>query len=132
MKASDRDPRRPNRRSATLALLGLLATLPGRAVPVTAVPVEVNALLGYVERSGCEFQRNFVWHSSLEAQAHLRAKFDYLAARNQLDSTEQFIERVASQSSLTGRAYMVRCNGGPAITSRQWLSDELMRLRKKQ
>ena len=135
MKALDRDPRGLTRRSATaaLALLGLFAAMaPVRAAPAMSMPMEVNFLLGYVEESGWDFQRNGSWHTAQEANAHLREKFNYLAAMNMLDTTEQFIERVATQSSLTGRAYMVRCSGGPIITSKQWLSDELLRLRKNQ
>ena len=134
MKTLDRDPRRLTRRSAAaaLALLGLFAMAPVRAAPAMSMPMEVDLLLGYVEGSGCAFQRNGSWYTAQEAHAHLRDKFNYLAARNMLDTTEQFIERVATQSSLTGRAYMVRCSGGPIITSKQWLSDELLRLRKNQ
>lgn len=134
MKALDRDPRRLTMRSAAaaLALLGLFAMAPVRAAPAMSMPMEVNFLLGYVEGSGCDFQRNGSWHTAQEAHAHLQDKFNYLAARNMLDTTEQFIERVATQSSLTGHAYMVRCSGGPIITSKQWLSDELLRLRKNQ
>ncbi|MEO8546582.1 MAG: DUF5329 domain-containing protein, partial [Burkholderiaceae bacterium] len=95
------------------------------------MPTEVNLLLGYVDGSGCEFQRNGSWHSAHEAQLHLREKFDYLVAWKRLDTTEQFIDRAATQSSLSGRAYMVRCNGEQAITSKKWLDDELLQLRMK-
>ena len=89
----------------------------------------MNFLLGFVEGSGCEFQRNGTWHGSVAAQAHLRDKYRTLVARDLVDSTEQFIERAATQSSLTGQAYLVRCKGGPTISSKQWLSDELTHMR---
>jgi hypothetical protein len=134
MKTLNRDPFRLTRRSAVAALTlpGLLATLPVRAAPAMSMPMEVNLLLGYIEGSGCDFQRNGTWYTAQQAQAHLRDKFNYLTARNMLDSTEQFIERAATESSLTGRAYMVRCGSGSILTSKQWLSDELLRLRKTQ
>jgi len=113
----------------TLALLGLLASAAAGAAPPTRVQMEVNFLLGFVEGSGCEFQRNGTWHSSVAAQVHLRDKYRYLAARDLIDTTEQFIERAATQSSLTGQPYQVRCKGGPTITSKQWLTDELSHLR---
>lgn len=103
-----------------------------QAAPPVSVQVEVAFLLGYVEGSGCEFQRNGSWSNARAAQAHLRDKYRYLSARDLIDSTEHFIERAATQSSLTGQAYMVRCSGAVAITSQQWLRDELARLRSYQ
>jgi hypothetical protein len=103
-----------------------------QAAPTTGVQVEIGFLLGYVEGSGCEFYRNGTWSSSQAAQAHLRDKYKYLVARGLIDSTEQFIERAATQSSLSGQAYRVRCHGGPTLTSGQWLHDELARLRTYQ
>jgi hypothetical protein len=113
----------------TAAMLGLLATAAAGAAPATSVQTEVNFLLGFIEGSGCDFQRNGTWHNAVAAQVHLRDKYRYLAARDLIDSTEQFIERAATQSSLSGQPYQVRCRGGPTITSKQWLSDELTHLR---
>ncbi|OYY93478.1 MAG: hypothetical protein B7Y41_12035 [Hydrogenophilales bacterium 28-61-23] len=108
-------------------LLALLSV--AHAEPPAAVQAEVNFLLGYVEGSGCAFYRNGTWHDSKEAQAHLRDKYQWLAARNLINTAEDFIERAAKQSSFTGRAYKVKCNGGPTITTNQWLRDELTLMR---
>lgn len=134
MKAPDGNPRRYTARSAAaaLALLACFAMESVQAAPAMSMPMEVNFLLGYVDGSGCEFQRNGSWHAAPQAQEHLRDKFNYLVALDRLDTAEQFIDRAAAQSSLTGRPYMVRCKGGPVVTSRQWLGDELLRLRKTQ
>lgn len=118
--------------AALLAMLGLLGSSAACAAPAMSVQIEVSFLLGYVEGSGCEFQRNGSWYSSPQGQAHLRDKFVYLSARDLIQTTEEFIEKAASQSSLSGQAYMVKCNGGLAMTSSQWLRDELLRLRKLQ
>lgn len=125
--------RRLTRRSAAAVLLlfGLFSMAPAQAASGMDMPMEVNFLLGYIEGSGCEFQRNGTWHSAHEGQLHLRDKFNYLVAWKRVDTTEQFIERAATESSITGRAYMVRCNGGPTITSKKWLGDELLRLRNQ-
>jgi hypothetical protein len=93
------------------------------------VQIEVNFLLGYVEGSGCEFYRNGTWYDSKTAQSHLRDKYKYLVARNLINTTEEFIERAATESSLSGKPYEVRCNGGAAVTSKQWLRKELARFR---
>lgn len=115
----------------TKAILALLAMAAAgvAAAPANSVQIEVNFLLGFIEGSGCDFQRNGTWHNSAEAQAHLRDKYRYLAARDLVDTTELFIERAATQSSFTGQPYHVRCRGGPTISSKQWLSDELNHLR---
>src|SRR5450759_1627580 len=77
-------------------ILGLLSVPVARADPPTSVQIEVNFLLGYLEGSRCEFYRNGTWHDSKAAQAHLRDKYKYLVARNLVNTTEQFIERGAT------------------------------------
>jgi hypothetical protein len=113
----------------SVLMLGLLSVPVARADPPTSVQIEVNFLLGYLEGSRCEFYRNGTWHDSKAAQAHLRDKYKYLAARNLVNTTEQFIERAATESSLSGQPYEVKCNGGAAVTSSRWLRDELARFR---
>jgi hypothetical protein len=118
---------RPN--IAWVLMLGFLSPAVARAEPPANVQIEVNFLLGYLEGSRCEFYRNGSWHDSRAAQAHLRDKYKYLAASNLVNTTEQFIERAATESSLSGQPYEVRCNGGAAVKSSQWLRDELARFR---
>ncbi|MBI3545107.1 MAG: DUF5329 domain-containing protein [Gammaproteobacteria bacterium] len=113
-----------------LLMLGLLPLSPVQAEPATKVQIEVNFLLGYVEGSTCEFNRNGTWYDSKKAQSHLRDKYKYLVARNRINSAEDFIEMAATQSSFSGKPYQVRCNGGAVITSNRWLRDELARFRK--
>ncbi len=110
-------------------MLGLLLAPVSRAEPPTNVQIEVNFLLGYIDGSRCEFYRNGVWHEAKEAQVHLRDKYKYLLARNLINTTEDFIERAATESSFSGQPYQVRCNGGETVASSRWLHDELVRLR---
>lgn len=114
---------------SSVLMLGLLWLPVARADPPTNVQVEINFLLGYVEGSGCTFYRNGTWHDSQAAQVHLRDKYKYLAARNLINTTEDFIERAATESSLSGQPYEVRCNSNATMTSNQWLRDELARFR---
>lgn len=111
-------------------MLGLMSIALAHAQPPTNVQVEVNFLLGYVEGSGCEFYRNGTWHDSRAAQMHLRDKYNYLAASNLVNSTELFIDRAATESSLSGQAYQVRCKGSAPMASNKWLRDELARFRR--
>jgi hypothetical protein len=127
---SDKAPQATRRHmAARLAMLWLLTASAARADPAAEVEVDVNYLLDAIERSGCEFQRNGSWHNGHDAQVHLRGKFQALAARGLIATPEQFIEKAATQSSLTGRPYWVRCNGALTVSSRLWLGDELVRLR---
>ena len=113
----------------SMLILWFLLAPVARAEPPANVQNEVNFLLGYIEGTGCEFYRNGSWYDSKAAQAHLRDKYRYLMARNLINTTEDFIAQAATESSLSGQPYAVRCNGGATITSNQWLHDELARLR---
>ncbi len=118
------------RRISLLCMMGCLWASTAHAQPPANVQVEVNFLLGYVEGSGaCQFNRNGSWHDSKAAQEHLRTKYKYLAVRNKINTTEDFIEMAATKSSMSGKPYTVKC-GTATVTSNQWLRDELMRFRK--
>ncbi len=78
--------------------------------------------------SGCRFQRNGSWYGATDARAHLQRKYDYLLKKNLADTAEQFIERAASKSSLSGRAYKVKCGGSEQAAS-AWFHRQLQRLR---
>ncbi|MDH0867933.1 DUF5329 domain-containing protein [Mitsuaria sp. GD03876] len=90
---------------------------------------EVTALLARLEASGCEFSRNGSWHSGAEARTHLARKLEYLENKNLVKTAEQFIERGASQSSMSGKPYLVRCGGAAPVESKTWLTRELAALR---
>jgi uncharacterized protein DUF5329 len=107
-----------------LAYLGI-----ARADPPAIAQTEINHLLEFVGSSGCEFYRNGSWYDSKQAQAHLLSKYQWLAARDQINTAEDFIEKAATRSSLSGQPYEVRCGGSEALTSNRWLHDELTRYR---
>ncbi|RSZ58530.1 DUF5329 domain-containing protein [Massilia atriviolacea] len=95
-----------------------------------ATRTEVARLLDAVEKSQCQFNRNGSWHDARQARAHLQKKFDYLEKKKLVTTTESFIERGASSSSMSGDPYQIRCPGTPAVASAAWLKGELARLRK--
>lgn len=103
-----------------------------RAEPPLIVQQEVNYLLRYIGDSGCKFKRNGSWSDSKTAEAHVRRKYDFLVARSRVDSTQDFIDGAATESSLTGRPYEIRCGDAPSIPSSLWLRDELARYRTSQ
>ena len=110
-------------------MLGLALLTVASAAPPAITQTEINYLLGFIESSGCEFYRNGSWYDSKRAQAHLRGKYEILAGADQISTAEDFIEKAATKSSLSGRPYQVRCGGGEAVTSNQWLRDVLTRYR---
>lgn len=119
-----------NRSPTVLGLVLGLALLPvARAAPPAIAQSEIHYLLGFIETSGCEFYRNGSWYDSKKAQAHLRYKYEMLAARDQINTAEDFIEKAATKSSLSGQPYEVRCSGGEAVTINRWLHDVLARYR---
>ena len=110
-------------------LLGLTLLPIARAAPPAVAQTEINYLLESIDRSGCEFYRNGTWYDSKKAQAHLRYKYEMLAAHDQIKTAEDFIGKAATKSSLSGRPYEIRCSGGEAVTTTQWLHDVLARYR---
>ena len=111
---------------------GLLGSSAARAEPPVKAQNEVNFLLGYVAGSGCEFYRNGSWYNAQKAHVHLRDKYKYLVEGNLVNSAEQFIERAATESSFSGTPYQIRCGGGAAVYSQQWLRERLAELRAVQ
>ena len=120
------------RSPAVLGLvLGLALVSVTRAAPPAIAQTEINYLLWFIDRSDCEFYRNGSWYDSKQAQMHLRHKYEMLAARDQINTAEDFIEKAATKSSLSGQAYQLRCRSNDAVPSNQWLRDALARFRAK-
>ena len=90
---------------------------------------EVGKLLVFVESSGCSFIRNGSAYDGKEARMHLQQKLDYLENKGLVDSSEDFIKRAATGSSISGKAYSVDC-AGKTQPSADWLNGELLRIRK--
>jgi hypothetical protein len=103
-----------------------------RAAPPSVAENEINHLLGLIEQSGCEFFRNGTWYDAQRAQVHLRAKYDALAANNQIKSADDFIEKAASKSSMSGQPYQIRCGDGAVMSTNQWFNEALARYRRYQ
>ena len=95
----------------------------------TSARVEIDTLLSRLEQSGCEFYRNGGWYSATEAKSHLRKKLQ--AAGAVQNSTELFIDRLASKSSMSGKPYLVRCSGSEPVESKAWLTDQLRRCARR-
>ncbi|WP_207883091.1 DUF5329 domain-containing protein [Pseudomonas sp. 30_B] len=120
------------RRPASLLFAAFLLACTGAHAALDAkAQREITQLLDFVEHSDCRFIRNGSEYPGNEARAHLQKKLDYLENKDLVSSAEDFIERAASKSSMSGKPYQVSCPGGTQDTS-TWLNTELKRLRQGQ
>ena len=104
---------------AAALLLALVAAASG-AEPTDAA---VAGLLRAIETSGCRMERNGALHEGKEAAKHLRTKLERSGRPGM--SADQFIDSVASGSTISGRPYRVLCPGQPPVDSRAWLRARL-------
>jgi hypothetical protein len=101
-----------------------------QATAASVAEVEIGQLLGLIERSGCAVYRNGSWYSASDARVHLEKKYRYLRDRGLVNTTEDFIDRVATVSSMSGEPYQVKCDGHEPISSADWLTTEWQRFQK--
>ena len=88
---------------------------------------EIDYLLDTVGESGCVFIRNGKEHAASAAKDHLQTKRK--RGRRHFESADEFIERLASRSSLSGREYTIRC-GDELVSANTWFTAALERYRK--
>lgn len=119
--------KRSNRSLVAGIVLVLAAPFAG-AAPDARADAEIRHLVDFIAASGCQFIRNGDAHDSKAAAEHLLMK--YGKAKSRLSTPEQFIDKVASRSYLTGSEYRVRCPSKPEIASGSWLTTELQAWRQ--
>lgn len=115
-------------RSLVAGILLALAAPFAAAAPDARADAEIRHLVDFIAASGCQFIRNGDAHESKAAAEHLLMK--YGKAKSRLSTPEQFIDKVASRSYLTGNEYRVRCPGKAEIGSGRWLVTELQNWRQ--
>ncbi len=98
---------------------GLLLHLPSAAASDNK---EIDFLLTYIAKSDCLFIRNGKEHQADEARKHLEMK--YSRSKGRIKTADQFIDRIASESSFTGRPYQVVCGQERSLT-KDWLKKAL-------
>jgi hypothetical protein len=115
------------RLASTAIALVLIAA--AHAAPTPAAKAEIEYLLSAVASSDCRFYRNGTWYDAKSAAAHLRGKYESLAAKGLIGGTDDFIDRAATKSSLSGQDYAIKCEGAAEMSSRQWLTNLLVAYR---
>jgi hypothetical protein len=112
--------------STAIALVWIAAA---HAAPTPAARIEIEYLLSAIASSDCRFYRNGTWYDAKSAAAHLRGKYESLVAKELIRDTDDFIERAATKSSMSGQDYAIKCEGIAEMSSRQWLTDLLVSYR---
>lgn len=90
---------------------------------------EIDFLLSAIGTSDCVFIRNGSRHNAKDAEEHLRMK--YRRGKRYAPTAEKFIERLASQSSMSKKLYYIECGNEEEVPSGDWLSQRLKEYRVK-
>ena len=113
--------------AGAFSLLGLFAGGAAIAAPPPHEQSRIERLIKAVEvRKDMTFIRNGTEYDSADAAKFLRGKLD--AMGKEVSSVRDFIERIASRSSMSGEPYRVKFADGRSMPASQFLSEELKRL----
>jgi hypothetical protein len=85
---------------------------------------KIQRLIDHVgSLEGAVFIRNGQEHTAADAAAHLQRKWDVVAG--ELATAEEFIDRLASKSSVSGEPYRIRLDDGTETTAGEYLHQRL-------
>jgi hypothetical protein len=118
---------------ATLMLFSTAALFPATAAAEGVPPVaqqEIDHLFAYLKGSGCQFSRNGSWYTPQEAVDHINDKYQYLIRHDMVSRAEDFIKYAATESSWSGKPYLVKCGDGVSLETGPWFRTELEKYRK--
>jgi hypothetical protein len=79
----------------------------------------IQFLLKHVTDSGLIFIRNSERHASFDAAEHMNSKYEYF--RDKIKTPEDFIQRCASKSLMSGKPYLVVLGNGEEVRTDAWL-----------
>lgn len=106
-----------------LWFLLLLAALPVLARDA-AEDSRIAAVIARVETlEGAKFVRNGTSHGPAEAADHLRAKLKRAGER--VKTAEDFIDGIATKSSMSGKPYRIRFKDGTETDAGPWMHRQL-------
>jgi len=106
----------------------IVCVLAAGSLCLAAENEEIEYLLNYLAESGCVFIRNGDEHDANKARDHLEMKYNH--GKKHIKTAENFINKVASKSSLSHKLYLVRCGEKEAVPAKNWLMDALAAHRK--
>jgi len=105
-------------------IIGLvLVSISSAVFSDSLVEQETQHLLNYIGGSGCVFIRNDSEYSPEKARSHILRKYKHV--KDKVGTTEEVIEYAATESSFTGKAYLIKCPEEDVVPSSEWLTAEL-------
>jgi hypothetical protein len=114
------------KRTGFLTTLLLLVTVTG-ALAISESQ-KITALLNAIEQSNLVFIRNGTEYSAPRAREHLEMKLSRSGGR--ITTAAQFIEHLASRSSMTGTPYYVKLPDGRRMRAAVWLREKLAEIER--
>ncbi len=87
---------------------------------------KINHLIQYIEKSKVTFIRNGSEYNAIDAAKHLRTKREKAGKR--VKTAREFIDYIASKSSMSGEAYKIKFPNGVIMPVRDVLYYELKKL----
>jgi hypothetical protein len=92
--------------------------------------LETSHLLNFVKDTPCKIIRNGKAYDGNSAVTHIQKKYDYF--KDDIETSEQFIELSASKSTLSGKYYTVVCGDDQPVRTKDWLLEELRNYRQRE
>ena len=112
---------------ASAAALGAMASRVALAAPPPMEQARIDRLIHHVElQNGLVFIRNGREYSCEQAAKFLRGKMESMG--KEVSTAREFIERIATRSSTSGKPYQIRLANGTLLPAGQYLIDELKRI----
>jgi hypothetical protein len=87
---------------------------------------KIDKLIAYVEVTEAKFVRNGAEYSGVDAAKHLRMKRE--KAGKKITTARQFIDYLASKSSMSGEPYLMKFKNGTTLPVRDILYHQLKKL----
>ena len=115
------------RRNFLVSVTTLMALSAVAAAPPPHEQSRIEKLIRFVEtQKDMKFIRNGTEYSCADAGKFLRGKLDSMG--KDVTTAREFIERIATKSSMSGKPYEVKFGDGKTMLASQFLSEELKRL----
>jgi hypothetical protein len=87
---------------------------------------KIDKLIAYIEATEAKFIRNGTEYSGVDAAKHLRMKRE--KAGKKITTAKQFIDFLASKSSMSGEPYLMKFKNGTSLPVRDILYYQLKKL----